>query len=70
MTAIVRRFKNYGGLNPGNTYGAETRANAYGSETRANSLREEYDEMESDAERVVGQTLQIIERERQREDGR
>lgn len=70
MTVIVRKFQSFGGLKSGKTRQfshGEASANAYGSETRANSLRDEYDEMERETERVVGQTLQIIERERVRE---
>ena len=59
MTAIVRRFKRYGT--------EMQRRMTMGGEACANNLRREYDEMERETERVVGQTLQIIERERVRE---
>lgn len=59
MTAIVKRFKHYGT--------EQQRRQTMGGEIAANNLRREWDEMDRDAERVVGQTLRIIERERVRD---
>lgn len=70
MTAILRKFNRYGVVKPGFLYGAETRANAYGLETRANSLRDEYEEMESDTSRLCREARDRVEQERRRDQER
>lgn len=59
MTSIVRKFK---------TFGTEQqRRRTLGGEVCANNLRREWEDMDKDADRLVGQTRQIIDRERMRE---